>query len=149
MEKKIKNVEGMEKEAVVALRQLMKNHDGKQALIVGLVGDLGAGKTVFVKAIARELGSTEIVTSPTFVIEKIYKISKNSYLFLIHIDAYRLNSCEEMDHIGWNSIRKDPKNIIFIEWADRVEECMPTGTAWITIEYMREDTRKIYYERRK
>ncbi len=149
MEKTIKSVEEMEKEAVTALRRLIKDHNGKEALIVGLSGDLGVGKTVFVKAAAQELGITATVTSPTFVIEKIYKISKPPYSLLIHIDAYRLNSCEEMNHIGWNTIQKDPKNIIFIEWADRVEACMPTGAVWITIEHMSEDVRKIHHGSRE
>ncbi len=139
----LKNMEEMEKEASVVLQRLIKKHDGKKALIIGLCGDLGAGKTAFVKACASRLGVTEIVTSPTFVIEKIYKLSQKPYLFLIHIDAYRLNSCEEMEHIGWNAIQKDPQNIVFIEWADRVDACMPETTEWITFGHVNESTRTI------
>lgn len=149
MENVIKNVEEMEKRATAIVRRLIKKHKGEDALIIGLSGDLGAGKTVFVKAAARDLGITATVTSPTFVIEKVYKLAKEPYSFLIHIDAYRLNSCEEMKHIGWDMLQKDPKNIIFVEWADRIEICMPMSTEWITIEHVSEMTRSIYHGGKK
>ena len=63
-----------------------------EALVVGLYGNLGAGKTAFTQAVARELGIQEIVTSPTFVIEKIYPTSHPHFARLIHIDAYRLEA---------------------------------------------------------
>lgn len=149
MEKVIKNVEEMEKEAANILQAAIKGYKPDSALIIGLCGDLGVGKTVFVKAVARELGISETVTSPTFVIEKIYKLSNQKHSLLIHIDAYRLASCEELNHVGWDSITKDPQNIICIEWADRVEECMPECTLWVTIRHKDTGTRTVHHGNKK
>ncbi len=146
MEKTVKSSTGMETEAVHALRGFIQKHNKETgALVIGLSGELGTGKTVFVKAAARELGITEMVTSPTFVIEKIYKLSTDRYSFLVHIDAYRIGSCEEMAHVGWNALQKDPKNIIFVEWADRISACMPKETVWVNITHVTEFSRKLYY----
>ncbi|MBU1179369.1 tRNA (adenosine(37)-N6)-threonylcarbamoyltransferase complex ATPase subunit type 1 TsaE, partial [Patescibacteria group bacterium] len=92
-----------------------------------LYGDLGAGKTVFVKGLAKALGIVETVKSPTFNILKCYDIPKNKnyslltthYSLLCHIDAYRLESVEELLDIGIEDYI-DEKNIIIVEWADRV-----------------------------
>ena len=81
--------------------------------VIALHGSLGAGKTVFVKGVAEHLGVEETVTSPTFVIEKIYKLPEGApWKHLIHIDAYRLESEEELSSIGWNDIATDPNNLI-------------------------------------
>ncbi len=95
------------------------------ALVVGLSGDLGAGKTAFAKCVAKTFGVEETVTSPTFVIEKIYELSNQKFTHLIHIDAYRLDSSAELLNLGWTKIISDPKNIILIEWSERVSDIMP------------------------
>ena len=101
-----------------------------KATVVGLYGNLGAGKTTFVQTVARSLGVEETVTSPTFVIEKIYDLSSleprvSNFDHLIHIDAYRLEKSEELLHLGWQEIVSDSKNLILIEWPERVAEIMP------------------------
>src|SRR5579863_8039915 len=73
----------------------------KSATVVGLYGDLGAGKTTFVQAVAKELGISKAVSSPTFVIMKIYELSEKKWKYLIHIDAYRLEKSLELLHVGW------------------------------------------------
>lgn len=99
----------------------------EKATVVGLYGDLGAGKTTFMKYLAEYFGVKETVQSPTFVIEKIYSINIPDSLFthLIHIDAYRIEKAEEMVALGWNEIIKDPKNLICVEWPERLEGIMP------------------------
>ncbi len=93
------------------------NSPTNEATVVGLYGDLGAGKTAFTKGIAKALGITDEITSPTFVIEKIYPLTNNTnYDRLIHIDAYRLERSEELLHLGWKDITHDPRNLILIEW---------------------------------
>ena len=103
------------------------------ATVVGLYGDLGSGKTAFTQATAKCLGVKETVTSPTFVIEKIYKLDHQDFDHLIHIDAYRLKGGDELLHLGWEEIAKNPKNIIFIEWPERVSEILP------------KDIKKVYF----
>ena len=96
-----------------------------KAVVVGLSGDLGAGKTAFTKCIAKSFGIEDTVTSPTFVIEKIYELHGQKFSHLVHIDAYRLENGNELLNLGWNKIISDPSNIILIEWPERVSEVMP------------------------
>ena len=134
------------KETQKAAREFAKNISKKQkkgAHVVALYGDLGSGKTSFVQGVARALGVVGTVISPTFVIERRYEISKDEYTHLIHIDAYRLESEGELLALGWKKIVSDPENIIFIEWAERVEGLLPNGGTTIYFEYINETTRKI------
>ena len=96
--------------------------DKDEALVVGLSGHLGAGKTAFTKIIAKLLGVEEVVTSPTFVIMKIYEIDtvKVPWKRLIHIDAYRLERREELEVLEWEKLVADKNNLILIEWPENV-----------------------------
>lgn len=115
------------------------------ATIVALHGDLGAGKTTFTQAVAKTLGVTETVTSPTFVIEKLYSLSHPDFKKLIHIDAYRLESGKELLHLGWKEIAADPKNLIFIEWPERVADILPNDMKKIEFTFVDDTTREIYF----
>ena len=120
----------------------------EMATIVGLSGNLGAGKTVFAQSIARELGVEDHVTSPTFVIEKIYQLPTESgrgFERLIHIDAYRLAGAHELEVLGWKDVIADPRNLIVIEWPEHVREAMPTHMIQITLGHTSEYTRTITY----
>ena len=111
---------------VLSLLKKMKENPAKEAYVVGLQGELGAGKTAFTKGVARAFGLNDTVTSPTFVIEKIYSLPEtvfgavNPFKKLIHIDAYRLNSAAEIEHLGWKEISQDAGNLIFVEWPEQV-----------------------------
>jgi len=118
----------------------------KGARVIALYGDLGAGKTTFVKALAGALGITETVTSPTFVIEKIYKLEGRQFDHLIHIDAYRLSGSAELQTLGWDSIISNPKNLIVVEWADIIEEALPKDAIRIHFTVTGEMTRDITIE---
>jgi len=108
-----------------------------------LCGDLGAGKTAFTKALADVLGVRDTVASPTFVIEKIYRLQNQRFSHLIHIDAYRLEHSSELKQLGWDGIIKNPKNLIIVEWADKVEDILPTNTKKISFEVTGENTREL------
>jgi tRNA threonylcarbamoyladenosine biosynthesis protein TsaE len=113
--------------------------------IVGLYGDLGSGKTTFTQAIAKLLGITDFVTSPTYVIEKVYPIQNEKFDRMIHIDLYRIESAKELLHLNWNEIIADPKNLIFIEWPEKISEIMPKGHQEIHFTFVSEHERKIDY----
>jgi len=98
---------------------------GKSATVVGLYGELGAGKTAFTQAISKLLGVRSKVASPTFVIMKRYSLKNSKHNFLFHIDAYRLKNEKELLHLGWEEIIKDRNNLIFIEWPENVRKAMP------------------------
>lgn len=120
------------------------NASGKEgAFIVAMEGDLGSGKTTFVKTVAKELGIENTVTSPTFVIEKIYKLENQTYDNLIHIDAYRLKSGEELKTLGWEKVSKNPKNIIFIEWPSNVSDVIPKDAQELSFKFVDENIREI------
>lgn len=120
------NLEETEKIAREWLKEISeKNSDvdksnTPKALIVGLSGHLGAGKTAFVKMVAKALGITESITSPTFVIMKNYEINSENWETLVHIDLYRLEKPEEIKALNLEKIVSNPKNLIMIEWPEHV-----------------------------
>ena len=114
------------------------------ATILALSGDLGAGKTTFAQGIARALGVEENVTSPTFVIEKIYQLAGQKFSHLIHVDAYRLNGPHELELLGWKEITADPKNLIIIEWPEKVVDLIPNDATRISFTGSG-DSREIMY----
>jgi tRNA threonylcarbamoyladenosine biosynthesis protein TsaE len=130
----------------------------KEAVIVGLYGELGGGKTTFMKYLAESLGVTETIQSPTFVIEKIYDLTPNlspcegrggiDRMFdkLVHIDAYRIEKEIEMINLGWSEIIADPKNLICIEWPEKIAGIMPRHTKIFFEHGEDENERKIKIE---
>lgn len=106
----------------------------ENATVIALSGDLGAGKTTFTQAAAVALGVEETVNSPTFVIEKIYALADQKWNRLIHIDAYRLKSADELKALGWEEVVADPSNLIIIEWPEHVAEAIPENAHRIQIE---------------
>ncbi len=117
----------------------------KSAVVVGLYGELGAGKTAFTQALANALGVIERVTSPTFVLEKVYALKNQKFSHLIHIDAYRLERSNELKQLGWDTIVLDRNNLIVIEWADRIEDILPKDTKRVYFTVSGERTRTISY----
>lgn len=148
-----KNNRETQRVAVFLAKECVRGARRKHALILGLVGDLGGGKTTFTAGFARGLGIKKRVTSPTFVLMKIFKIparhAKNlkskilNLKFLIHIDAYRLDTARELLMLGWKEMTLDPRNIVVIEWADKVKKILPKESIIIKFKYLGEDTREI------
>ncbi|PIT90207.1 MAG: tRNA (adenosine(37)-N6)-threonylcarbamoyltransferase complex ATPase subunit type 1 TsaE [Candidatus Komeilibacteria bacterium CG10_big_fil_rev_8_21_14_0_10_41_13] len=100
---------------------------GSQTL--GLIGDLGAGKTVFVQGLAEALGIKKQVISPTFNLMKIYEIKKTGPIKkLIHVDAYRLTNGQELLEIGLDEYFNQSDCLVVIEWADKVRDILPAGS---------------------
>ncbi len=98
------------------------------AAVLALHGDLGAGKTTFTQTLAKSLGVTESITSPTFVIMKGYELLEQNWDTLIHIDAYRIEDIDEMRPLGFDALLADRGNIICIEWAENISELLPENT---------------------
>ena len=106
---------------------------GRQARpgqIYTLTGDLGVGKTVFTQGVARGLGITEPISSPTFTIVQIYESGR---LPLYHFDVYRIGDIEEMEEIGYDDYFFG-QGICLIEWADLIGEILPSDIISVTIE---------------
>jgi len=115
------------------------------ATVVVLYGDLGSGKTTFTQAIAKILDVKEYVTSPTFVIEKRYDILHPSFKKIIHIDAYRLESGKELLSLDWKRDIKDSRNLILIEWPERVINVLPENHIRINFKFISESEREIEF----
>ena len=114
-----------------------------RATVVGLYGDLGAGKTTFVQLVAKALRVTETLNSPTFLIMKSYPLSTFHFTLLTHIDAYRLKSSDELHKLHFAELLADPENLILIEWADKVADLLPKDHTKLLFEFVDEKTRKI------
>jgi len=97
--------------------------------LIGLIGELGAGKTHFVRGMANGMGLTHApVTSPTFVMIQEYEPAQDQPQCpaLIHVDAYRLKSLEDLESIGWDIDAAELRQhaVVAVEWADRLTELL-------------------------
>lgn len=113
------------KKATLELIEGLYSENKSGASILALYGDLGAGKTTFTQTLGEILGIKEDITSPTFVIMKRYQTANESFRSLIHIDAYRLNSPEELSVLGFQDWLNEERALVVIEWADKVESLLP------------------------
>ncbi|HVZ76034.1 MAG TPA: tRNA (adenosine(37)-N6)-threonylcarbamoyltransferase complex ATPase subunit type 1 TsaE [Candidatus Paceibacterota bacterium] len=95
------------------------------ATILALAGDLGAGKTTFTQALAREMGVEEVVQSPTYVLMKKYATTHPYFTTLIHIDAYRLEEPLQFSALRPEEFLGDPHTLVCIEWPERLEGVLP------------------------
>ncbi len=109
--------------------------------LIGLSGELGSGKTAFVKGIASGFGYRGYVKSPTFTVVNQYNTEK---ITLLHIDVYRLSSFEELLLIGFETFIRDD-TIILIEWFDKFFELSQYKHIDIHLEYLGESGRKIIF----
>ncbi len=118
------------------LAKIGQNREGAgEAFVAGLSGHLGAGKTAFVKLVAKELGIEEVVTSPTFVIMKIYEAGNNGpFKRLVHIDAYRLERRKDLEALRFEGIAADPKNLVMVEWPENVRLAVVDLNTWLKFE---------------
>ena len=124
--------------AKVFLNSISKDSASK---IVAFYGDLGAGKTTFIQALAKEMGIDEPTTSPTFVIQKSYN-SLKYFDMLIHIDAYRLKSGDELSRLRFEETLALPKTLICIEWPSNVESVLPKNVIKVECRFVDEGTRE-------
>ncbi len=101
--------------------------------VIGLVGELGSGKTTLVQFLAEALGVKEKVLSPTFVLMKIYNTANTKIRTLVHADAYRLNDSVELKNIGLEEYLGRPATVVVIEWAGKVQDLLPKNSTIIEI----------------
>jgi tRNA threonylcarbamoyladenosine biosynthesis protein TsaE len=117
---------------------------GKNAVrgsVFALTGELGAGKTIIAKGVARGMGITDEITSPTFTLMEIYEAPVPLY----HFDLYRINREEELDQLFFEEYWEGD-GVSVIEWADRAPGRLPDGRVSITIGYIDETSRSVTIE---
>jgi len=132
-------------------QEILKRPLDKKAIVIGLIGDLGGGKTTFLQGFAKGLRIKNKILSPTFVLMKKFKIRENShsnsYKFatFYHLDCYRIKKPKEILGIGFEEIIKNPHNIVVIEWADRIKKILPKESLIIRFKFINQNTRKILF----
>ncbi len=129
---------------------------GKNAAVFALTGDLGAGKTTFVQGFFKGLGFKKRSQSPTFIIMRRRSMPRPlarsprraAFSDVFHVDAYRLKSAAHLAALDFEDVLASPRNIVLIEWADRVKKILPKNTVWLKFRHgKRENERYIIMKR--
>ncbi|TSC95724.1 MAG: ATP/GTP hydrolase [Parcubacteria group bacterium Athens1014_10] len=112
--------------------------------VIALSGELGAGKTVFVKSLAKSLGVKKNVNSPTFVLMKIYqtKNPKSNIKRLCHIDAYRIENFQDLLNIGVLEFLGQKNTTCAIEWAEKIKKILPKNRIEINLKTGKKENRR-------
>ena len=130
------------KQTISLGKKIAKNFKGGE--IIGLEGNLGAGKTTLVKGIAEELGIKQTITSPTFLLMKVYPVRKNKLIKnFVHLDCYRIKNPNDILGIGVEDYFNDPSSIVLIEWPEKIKKVLPGQTKKIELSLVSNNQREI------
>lgn len=121
----------------------------KHAFCIALSGELGAGKTLFTQGLAKGLGIRARIQSPTFVFMKRYSLKSSTFDNMWHMDCYRIEKDTELGPLEFKEIASDPKNILVIEWAERIRKHIPKDALWITLEHQTPESRIVTFAHEK
>ena len=113
----------------------------REGTVICLDGELGVGKTLFVRALARTLGVESDVTSPTFNLMNIYEAACP----IVHFDLYRITSVEELEDIGFYEYAEATEGIVLIEWAEKFPDAMPADHLSVRIEALNDEERQFTF----
>ncbi|MEK7634502.1 MAG: tRNA (adenosine(37)-N6)-threonylcarbamoyltransferase complex ATPase subunit type 1 TsaE [Patescibacteria group bacterium] len=130
--------------AGVFSKEILKIPLSNQALVITLSGDLGAGKTTFARGFLRSAGVKSKITSPTFTLIKNYKITKlPNYKKIYHIDCYRIYKPKELIDLGLKELFENQKNIILIEWPEKIQRTLPKNIIKVKFKYGKKENERI------
>ncbi len=121
--------------------QLGRTLSGGETVL--LSGEMGAGKTHFVKGIAVGLEISDVITSPTFALHNSY----TGRLTLNHFDFYRIDDSSEVEILGLNEFFYDDRGVSVIEWGENIADLIPANSIRVTIEKISESRRRITLKR--
>lgn len=130
-----------EKETRDLAKNLAKTLNGGE--IIGLNGELGAGKTIFTKGIAEGLDIKNNVNSPTFVLMKVYDAENKNIKKLVHIDAYRIKHPKDLEAIGALDYINRKDTVTIIEWIENIKEIISKETIDIELKHLGENKREV------
>jgi len=124
-------------------KSFLKRYPAKRAIVFGLKGDLGGGKTTFLQGFARGLGIKEKILSPTFIVMRRLRIINPHFDNFYHLDCYRIKKPKEILDLGFKEITSNPRNIVAIEWADRIGKILHKDCMMLEFEFVDKNKRKI------
>lgn len=120
-----------EKNETVSVLDLLKDHEPHR--VFAFDGQMGAGKTTFIKKLCEEMGTLDVVNSPTFAIVNVYDVKRPYKGEVYHFDCYRLKDIREAMDFGAEEYLYSG-NYCFIEWPEMIEALLPEDTVWVKIE---------------
>ena len=129
-----------EKNTQVSALDILKRTEPHR--VFAFEGQMGAGKTTFIKKLVVQMGSLDVVNSPTFAIVNVYDVEQPSRSEVYHFDCYRLKDIREAIDFGAEDYLYSG-NYCFIEWPDIISPILPDDTVWIKIEQMENGDRKL------
>jgi len=138
----MKIITNNEKKTFTFAKKFAKTLKGGE--VIGLIGDLGTGKTIFAKGLAAGLGVKQPINSPTFVLMKVYKANRKNIKKLVHIDAYRLKKPQDILAIGFYDYLKKNDTVVIVEWADKIKKSLPNKTKCVQFYHLGEKRKIIY-----
>lgn len=118
------------------------------AAVLALQGDLGAGKTTFTQGFLRGLGIKKRAQSPTFIIMRRHRVPERNagaatpFKNVFHVDAYRLKKAGQMRALDFQEILSDPRNVILIEWPERIKKILPKSATWIVFRHGKKENER-------
>ncbi len=127
----------------LAKKILKEGPKKKSAQVLALSGELGGGKTTFLQGFAKGLNIKKRILSPTFVIMKSFKLDSSNFDNFYHLDCYRIKRAKELFALGFDKILSNSKNIVAIEWAERIQKLLPKDARLITFKLYNKKERKI------
>src|SRR3989339_1311705 len=147
--KNYKQTQKLGQDFALVIARSVATKQSKTAVVIALNGNLGGGKTTFLQGFAKGLGIKEKILSPTFVILKRFVIPAKAGIQVrnfYHIDCYRLKKSEDILELGFGKIISDPKNIVAIEWPERIKKVLPKNTIFIDFKFVDEKTREVNFK---
>lgn len=132
-----------EKNETVSALELLKANEPHR--VFAFDGAMGAGKTTFIKKLVEQMGSVDIVNSPTFAIVNVYDVEHPYKGEVYHFDCYRLKDIREAMDFGAEEYLYSG-NYCFIEWPEKIEALLPEDTVWVKIEPQENGERKLTIE---
>ncbi|MBO7499021.1 MAG: tRNA (adenosine(37)-N6)-threonylcarbamoyltransferase complex ATPase subunit type 1 TsaE [Bacteroidaceae bacterium] len=131
------------KDIAAAARAFVDDMAGHR--LFAFYGPMGAGKTTFIRAVCEALGTTDVVTSPTFAIINEYNTRSGRPIY--HFDFYRIRRLAEVYDIGYEDYFYGSDGICLMEWPELVEPLLPPETVRVTIAVLPDGTRSIDYKK--
>ncbi|MCK9577931.1 tRNA (adenosine(37)-N6)-threonylcarbamoyltransferase complex ATPase subunit type 1 TsaE [bacterium] len=138
-----KNSKETENLGFLVAQEVLNENSFKKASLITLEGELGAGKTTFLKGFARGMGLKKNIQSPTFIIMNKYLLKSKKFKKFFHFDCYRIENEKEMNVLDFENILNDKENLVCIEWASKIKKILPKERCDIIFTVKKEDKRTI------